>query len=88
VTNTGGLADSVNDSDDASILRKSATGFVMKEPTESELISKVGKALAYYQDKKTWKAIQENGMRQDLDWSKSAIAYMGMYKEILNKVNN
>jgi len=85
VTNTGGLADSVNDSDDASILRKSATGFVMKEANESELIYKVGKALAYYQDKKTWKAIQENGMRQDLDWSKSAVDYMGMYEEILNK---
>ncbi len=36
-------------------------------------------------DKKTWKEIQENGMRQNLDWSKSAKAYMRMYEEILHK---
>ena len=57
----------------------------MKKADGNELVLTVGKALGYYQDKKTWKEIQENGMRQNLDWSKSAKAYMKMYEEILKK---
>ena len=56
-----------------------------KKADPNELVSAVGKALSYYQDEKTWKEIQENGMRQNLDWSKSAKAYMSMYEEILIK---
>jgi starch synthase len=57
----------------------------MKKADANDLVSAVSKALGYYQDKKTWKEIQENGMRQYLDWSKSAKAYMRMYEEILHK---
>ena len=57
----------------------------MKKADPNELVSAVGKALSYYQDEKTWKEIQENGMRQNLDWTKSAKAYIAMYEEILNK---
>jgi glycogen synthase len=32
-----------------------------------------------------WKAIQQNGMRQNLDWSNSAQRYVEMYEEILKK---
>ena len=85
VTYTGGLADSVKDTNEASLKNKSATGFVMKKADPNELVSAVGKALSYYQDEKTWKEIQENGMRQNLDWTKSAKAYLAMYEEILNK---
>ncbi len=85
VTNTGGLADSVQDSNEASINNKTATGFVMPEASTSALLSATERALDYYQDEKAWKAIQENGMHQNLDWTKSAKAYMAMYKEILQK---
>jgi starch synthase len=57
----------------------------MKNADTNELVSAVSKALGYYHDKKTWKEIQENGMRQNLDWAKSAKAYMAMYEEILDK---
>ena len=86
VTNTGGLADSVQDSNDESIKDKSATGFVMPKATPEELLSATEMALRYCRDEKTWKAIQQNGMRQNLDWSKSARAYLAMYEEILKKV--
>jgi len=85
VTYTGGLADSVQDTYEDSLKNKTATGFVMKNADTNELVSAVSKALGHYHDKKTWKEIQENGMRQNLDWTKSAKAYMAMYEEILNK---
>ena len=83
VTNTGGLADSVQDSNDASIKGNSATGFVMPKATPEELLSATERALRYYRDEKIWKKIQENGMRQNLDWTNSAKEYMSMYKGIL-----
>lgn len=85
VTNTGGLADSVQDTNEISLKNKTATGFVMPESSTTALISAIERALTYYQDPKTWKEIQENGMRQHLDWTKSAKAYMAMYEEILKK---
>ena len=88
VTNTGGLADSVQDSNEDSLHNQSATGFVMPESSATALISTIARALTYYQDQKSWKKIQENGMRQNLDWTKSAKAYMAMYEEILKKNRN
>ncbi len=85
VTNTGGLADSVQDSNDESIKDKSATGFVMPKATPEELLSATERALRYYRDEKTWEEIQKNGMRQQLDWTKSAQAYMTMYEGFLKK---
>jgi starch synthase len=85
VTHTGGLADSVQDSNEASLNNKTATGFVMQTAEIGQLVSAVGRALGYYRDEKTWRQIQENGMRQDLGWTKSAQAYMAMYQAVLNK---
>ena len=88
VTNTGGLADSVQDSNDDSLHNQSATGFVMLESSATSLMSTIARALAYYQDQKSWMEIQKNGMRQNLDWTKSAKAYMAMYEEVLKKNRN
>ena len=85
ITNTGGLADSVQDSNELSIKNKTATGFVMTEASPMALLSATERALSYYQDKNIWEQIQGNGMRKNLDWTESAKTYMAMYKEILKK---
>jgi starch synthase len=85
VTYTGGLADSVQDTNESTLKNKTATGFIMPEVSIKALISATERALAFYQDEKTWKEIQEDGMRQNLDWTKSAKAYMAMYEEVLKK---
>ena len=85
VTNTGGLADSVQDSNEISLANQSATGFVMQKAEPKALLSTVERALSYYRNQEIWKKIQSNGMRQNLDWSKSAQAYMQMYQAMLNK---
>jgi starch synthase len=85
VTNTGGLADSVVDTNETSLKNKTATGFVMPSASTYQLLATTSRAIASFNDAKTWKAIQQNGMRINLDWSNSAQRYVEMYEEILKK---
>ena len=50
-----------------------------------QLLTTTSRALAYFHQAKTWKSIQQNGMKQKLDWSNSAQRYMQMYEEIIKK---
>ena len=85
VTHTGGLADSVTDSNETTLANKSATGFVMPSANTYQLLTTTSRAVAYFHQAKTWKSIQQNGMKQKLDWSNSAQRYMQMYEEIIKK---
>ncbi len=85
VTNTGGLADSVQDCNEINLKNKTATGFVMPKADPKALVSAIARALSFYQDESKWKSIKENGMRQNLDWTKSAKAYLTMYQALLKK---
>lgn len=85
VTNTGGLADSVVDSHAETLANKTATGFVMPSANTYQLLTTTSCAIACFHDKKTWKSIQQNGMTQDLDWTKSAQSYLALYQDLLNK---
>ncbi len=85
VTNTGGLADSVHDCNEINLKNKTATGFVMPKADPKALVSAIARALSFYQDESKWKSIKENGMRQNLDWTKSAKAYLTMYQALLKK---
>lgn len=83
VSNTGGLADSVEDSNALSLKNNTATGFVMASCDQQQLLASIGRALAYYRDQKTWRKIQRNGMRSDLSWDHSARAYLDIYTGLL-----
>lgn len=85
VSNTGGLADSVVDTNEITIANKTATGFVMPEVNTYQLLATITRAINSFHDARTWKQIQKNGMRQNLDWSNSAQTYIEMYEEILKK---
>ncbi|NOT15469.1 MAG: glycogen synthase GlgA [Methylotenera sp.] len=84
VNATGGLADSIIDTNPAHIANKTANGFVMVEASEEGLIACIQRALdVFNHDKKTWKAIQKNGMKQDLSWNKSAQTYLALYQSLV-----
>lgn len=85
VTNTGGLADSVVDTNEGSLKSKRATGFVMPDKTPEGLLSTIERALGYYRTPKQWKRIQQNGMRRDLSWKESALQYLETYTSLLQK---
>jgi len=84
VNKTGGLADTVVDSNAETIQQGTATGFVMHSAEAQELKRCIMQALDYYQDKKTWRQIQHNGMNKDLGWEQSAKRYVALYEEMLD----
>ena len=72
---TGGLADTVSDSE---------TGFVFDDYTTNSFWHAVQRATYVYNtDKSKWKTIQKNGMKQDFSWASSAEQYVTLYKSML-----
>ena len=85
VNATGGLADSVVDSNAAHLADKTANGFVMVEASADGLIACILRALEIFRhDEKTWRQIQKNGMSQNLGWDKSAKEYLALYKKLVH----
>lgn len=85
VTHTGGLADTVIDTTDATIANGTANGFTIPTADAVQLLLTIERALRFFQDKKTWRQIQRNGMKLDLGWERSAKNYWSLYQRILNK---
>lgn len=83
VRRTGGLADSVTDTNPASLQNGRANGFVFDMANASELLVAIRHALACYRNKPEWREIQKNGMQCDLSWKHSAEAYLGIYQKLL-----
>ncbi len=84
VNATGGLADSVVDSNHAHIANKTANGFVMVEASADGLMACIRRAVDMYRnDKATWLQIQKTGMSQNLSWDKSAHEYLSVYEGLV-----
>jgi starch synthase len=79
VRRTGGLADTVTDTDKVSLADGTATGFVFEEETVDGFLEATQRALAYFQSGDNWHAIQRNGMARDFGWRKAAKAYQDVY---------
>jgi starch synthase len=83
VRRVGGLADTVQDYWPG---RFDATGFVFNDYSEWALLDAIRRALATYQDNKdAWRALQVNGMRQDLSWDRSAREYVKIYRDAISR---
>jgi starch synthase len=74
---TGGLNDTVVDVDESPAR---ATGFKFRDYTTDAVAWAVDRALAAFPDSERWKAIQQNGMRQDFSWDVSAREYVKVYR--------
>lgn len=83
VRRTGGLADSVHDTDAAALKSGTATGFVFEHATEAEFLACVRRAITLFHDKKSWMNVQKNGMTRDLSWAPSAKEYLSIYRALL-----
>ena len=85
VHGTGGLIDSVVDCNEQTLANKTASGFVFGNGLDTGgLWGAVQRAVAAYQDKKIWKALQKNGMGKDFGWEKSASAYRDIYERLIH----
>lgn len=82
---TGGLRDSVADCTPDALKKRTASGFLFAPLDEDTLLEACGRAAAAYQDKKTWRQLQKNGMGCDFGWEARAQQYLNLYRDLLAK---
>jgi len=82
---TGGLIDSVVDCNDATLAQGTASGFVFDDLDAPALLAAAHRAVAAYHDKKTWRALQRNGMSKNFGWDSSAEAYHHIYTQLMRQ---
>ena len=80
---TGGLADTVIDVSEATLAAKTANGFVVDGETPHALWLTLERATRYWQDRKLWQRIQQNGMRRDFSWEHVAHDYVTLYQDAI-----
>lgn len=85
VTNTGGLADSVTDTNDETMKNGTANGYVMPTTDSKTLRITIERAIQDFKDAKKWRKLQHNGMQKDLSWKHSAMSYLKAYEDLLAK---
>lgn len=84
VRRTGGLADTVVDTDPISIANGQATGFTFSDYDAYALESALYRACRMYrEDRTSWETVVENGMKQDWSWAASAKRYLELYERIV-----
>jgi len=81
VRRSGGLADTVVDTNAATLQAGRATGIVFDAPTAEALIEAVQRAVQLYHDYHLWGELMRRAMRQDFSWDRSARAYLTVYEQ-------
>jgi starch synthase len=75
---TGGLADTVE---------HGQTGFTFQAYSADALWQTLAEAVhLYYNDRQRWRTMQENGMRSDFSWERSARSYEQLYRWAVSRM--
>ncbi len=82
---TGGLADSVVDCTEETLVDGSASGFTFHGATAENLHAAIRRAVELYHDQAKWKALRKNCMAKDSSWEHSAEAYRAVYLKVLGR---
>ncbi len=78
---TGGLVDSVTPWDPAT---RKGTGFLFASYTGDAMLGALSEALAVFGRPAEWRRLQQqNGMKADFSWDRSARAYVTVYKGVI-----
>jgi starch synthase len=80
VRRTGGLVDTVSHHDP---MNNSGTGFCFDRYEPLDLFSAIVRTYESFRYKDKWRELQQRGMRQDFSWTKSAMEYDKLYREIV-----
>jgi starch synthase len=78
---TGGLADTVVDTNPQTLAKGTATGFSFGEYTSLGLSDTLYRACGAFADKPVWRQIAKTGMLQDWSWGRSAQRYVELYEQ-------
>lgn len=85
VTKTGGLADSIVDTNSESIANETATGFHLRSQDAAALEYAIGEALrTRFHEKEIWKNIVQRGMQGNWSWGASASQYIDLYAQTMS----
>jgi starch synthase len=87
VRSTGGLADTVVDTNPETIANRTATGFAFRDANAHALKEAIDRALALWPDGSTWSSLIANAMKADWTWERVARAYLGLYNEVSQRRN-
>ncbi|GEC57067.1 starch synthase [Bradyrhizobium japonicum] len=82
VANVGGLADTVLDFDEVAITGDAPTGVKFAPVTSDALAHGLRKANLLFNDKVTWRRLQQAGMATDVSWHNRAGRYAALYREL------
>jgi len=77
---TGGLADTVTP---VGRPIEPGTGFVFDDYDPEAFLKAIHTALEAYKDQKLWRRLMQNAMAQDFSWTKSARAYLELYRQLV-----
>lgn len=80
VRETGGLRDSIKDSQDGE-----GNGFTFANYNAHEMLYTIRRAIEGYQDKEGWKILVKRAMECDNSWGKSANEYIKLYKQVIKE---
>jgi starch synthase len=81
VRKTGGLADSVRDSDDG----EASTGFVFADYSAKAMVAAMERAVKAFARKDQWKELVGRAMAEDFSWGRSAKTYQEVYSAVLER---
>lgn len=81
VRNVGGLSDTVVEHGAAA--HSVGNGFVFERAEIEDLTAALGRAAALWQDQNAWRARMVNAMGCDHGWTRSAEAYLSLYRSLL-----
>ncbi|MBK5653215.1 MULTISPECIES: glycogen synthase GlgA [unclassified Bradyrhizobium] len=82
VANVGGLADTVIGFDEAAVTGEAATGVKFAPVTSEALAHGLRTANLLFNDKVTWRRLQQAGMATDVSWHDRAGRYAALYREL------
>jgi starch synthase len=82
VRRTGGLVDTVVDSNALTLADRSATGFAFDDGTPEGVLSGVQRAAELWDDKAAWRRVMRQAMLRDFSWAAAARQYLALYDEL------
>ena len=83
VRRVGGLADTVVDAGQGTVVAEHATGFTFGPATPEALGGALARAIACYRQSAPWRQIMLRGMAQDFSWDTAAEKYLALYRSML-----
>lgn len=85
VRRVGGLADTVVDTNPATLQDSQATGFLFGPATSQALEQAVSQAMKTFTQPKIWRQIMLQGMARSFSWSDAAHQYLMLYEDTLRR---